>query len=255
MSARMLVIVGVAALLAGCGQQGENRAGADGRNTAAVGDVAPVELEVPAGVYRLDRNHALLQWSVSHLGLSNYTARFTRYDATVALDPKNIEASRIELKIDPASVRTDFSGDYQAGHPGSPYETWDEAIGHGDLFLNGEKYPAITFTSTKVKRAGPNLARVTGDLTFLGVTKPVTMDVSVVGQSANHPLLGMPAIGFRAEGRFNRSDFGMEKGPIGDEVSVVFDGEFHPAPAATAAEAEPAATAAEAEPDAGAKQG
>jgi len=237
MAARMFIIVGVSALLAACGQQQAGEADKAARDTAAVAEVAPVgqvDLEVPAGVYKLDRNHALLQWSVSHIGLSNYTARFTRYDATVTLDPQNLEASKIELTIDPASVRTDYSGDYVGTHKGTPFKSWDEALGYSDMFLNAGKFPAITFTSTKIERAGPNLAKVTGDLTFLGVTKPVTMDVSVVGQSANHPLLGIPAIGFRAEGRLKRSDFGMEKGPIGDEVTVVFDGEFHPAPAGSA---------------------
>lgn len=233
--ARLTVLtICAAALLAACGQQQPDVAQPAATDTAAVGEMAPVELEVPAGVYRLDKNHALLQWSVSHLGLSNYTAKFTRYDATVAIDPKNLEASKIELNIDPTSVRTDFPGDYVGTHKGTPYKSWDEALAQDSKFLNGAKFPTITFTSTKIERTGPNLARVTGDLHFLGVTKPVSMTVSVIGQSANHPLLGMPAIGFRAEGKFNRSDFGMEKSPIGDEVTVVFDGEFHPAEPASA---------------------
>jgi len=230
--------VGALALLGACGQQPENTASAAEGNTAAVGEVAvaPVKLEVPAGVYKLDRNHALLQWSVSHLGLSNYTAKFTRYDATVTIDPQKLEGSKIELTIDPTSVRTDFPGDYVGTHKGSPHKSWDEALAQDEKFLNGGKFPNITFTSTNIERTGPNLAKVTGDLTFLGVTKPVSMNVSIIGQSANHPLLGKPAIGFRAEGKFNRSDFGMEKSPIGDEVTVVFDGEFHPAQPAASAE-------------------
>lgn len=233
-------MAGALALLAACGQQADMKAVAEG-NTAVVGEIAlpepdPVTLEVPAGVYKLDRNHALLQWSVSHLGLSNYTAKFTRYDATVTIDPENLEASKIELTIDPTSVRTDFPGDYTGTHKDSPYKSWDEDLSYNENFLNGRKFPQITFTSTEIQRTGPNLARVTGDLSFLGVTKPVSMNVSIIGQSANHPLLGIPAIGFRAEGKFNRSDFGMEKSPIGDEVTVVFDGEFHPAAPAASVE-------------------
>lgn len=235
MAARLFLIGGACVLLAACGQGNDAKGPAAGE-TVAVAEVQTeqVNLEVPAGVYKLDPNHALLQWSVSHLGLSNYTAKFTRYDATITLDPQTLENSRIELSIDPTSVRTDFPGDYAGTHKGSPYKSWDEDLALSDKFLNGGKFPQITFTSTHIERAGPNLAKVTGDLNFLGVTKPVTMNVSVVGQSANHPLLGAPAIGFRAEGKFNRSDFGMEKNPIGDEVTVVFDGEFHPAPAADA---------------------
>lgn len=236
MAARLLLIGGACALLAACGQQAGDAAAPDADQTAAVADVQTeqVNLEVPAGLYKLDPNHALLQWSVSHLGLSNYTVKFTRYDATISLDPEKLENSKIELSIDPRSVRTDFPGDYVGTHKGTPYKSWDEALALDDKFLNGKKFPNITFASTSIERTGPNLAKVTGDLTFLGMTKPVTMNVSVVGQSANHPLLGIPVIGFRAEGRFNRSDFGMETGPIGDEVTVVFDGEFHPAPATVA---------------------
>ncbi len=236
MTARLLLIGGACALLAACGQQA-NDTGSSGEgatSTAVVGEVAPpeqVNLEVPAGVYKLDPTHSLLQWSVSHLGLSNYTAKFTKYDATVTLDPANLENSKIELTIDPTSVRTDYPGDYVGTHKGTPYKSWDENLGLDEKFLNGKKFPQVTFTSTKIERVGPNLAKVTGDLNFLGQTKPVSMNVSIVGQSASHPMFGTPAIGFRAEGAFNRSDFGMEKSPIGDEVKVVFDGEFHPAPA------------------------
>lgn len=241
MAARLLLIGGACLLLTACGERANDN-GAPAANdaagtTAAVGEVAQaqtgqVNLEVPAGVYKLDPNHALLQWSVSHLGLSNYTAKFTKYDATVTIAPEGMEKSRIVLSIDPRSVRTDFPGDYAGTHKGSPYKTWDDDLALSDKFLNGAKFPLITFTSTHIERAGPNLAKVTGDLNFLGQTKPVTMNVSVVGQSASHPMFGTPVIGFRAEGKFNRSDFGMEKGPIGDEVTVVFDAEFHPAPAA-----------------------
>lgn len=233
MAARLFLIGGACALLAACGQGNDSSKPAAGE-TVAVADVQTeqVNLEVPAGVYRLDPNHALLQWSVSHLGLSNYTAKFARYDATITLDPQTLENSKIELSIDPTSVRTDFPGDYVGTHKGSPYKSWDENLGLDEKFLNGGKFPKITFTSTNIERAGPNLAKVTGDLNFLGQTRPVTMNVSVIGQSASHPMFGTPVIGFRAEGKFNRSDFGMEKSPIGDEVAVVFDGEFHPAPAA-----------------------
>lgn len=225
-------------LLAACGQQANDATGSGAGETVAVAEVETeqVNLDVPAGVYKLDPNHALLQWSVSHLGLSNYTAKFTRYDATITLDPQALENSKIMLSIDPRSVRTDFPGDYVGTHKGSPYKSWDEDLALSDKFLNGGKFPQITFTSTSIQRTGPNLAKVTGDLNFLGVTKPVTMNVSVVGQSASHPMFGTPVIGFRAEGKFNRSDFGMEKSPIGDEVTVVFDGEFHPAPAEAVAQ-------------------
>ncbi|MNE38200.1 hypothetical protein D3C80_1320900 [compost metagenome] len=78
---------------------------------------------------------------------------------------------------------------------------------------------------------------MTGDLTFLGVTKPVTLDATFGGEIEKHPFMQVPTIGFAAEGKFKRSDFGMPVGPVGDETTIRFDGEFlqQVAPAAPAA--------------------
>src|SRR5690606_40941008 len=110
LATRLFLIGGACMLLAACGQQANDATGAGAGESVAVAEVETeqVNLDVPAGVYKLDPNHALLQWSVSHLGLSNYTAKFTRYDATITLDPQALENSKITLSIDPRSVRTDF---------------------------------------------------------------------------------------------------------------------------------------------------
>ena len=64
--------------------------------------------EMPAGVYNLDETHAQLVWQVSHLGLSNYTARFTDFDADLIFDPEKPENSQLIATIDPTSIKTDF---------------------------------------------------------------------------------------------------------------------------------------------------
>ena len=78
---------------------------------------------------------------------------------------------------------------------------------------------------------------VAGGAPFLGVTKPVTLDATFNGDLEKHPFMPVPAIGFAAEGKFKRTDFGMPLGPVGDEVTIRFDAEFvqEAAPAAPAA--------------------
>lgn len=194
--------------------------------TPAAAQSETVAIKAPAGVYGLDTAHAALLWSVKHLGISNYTGRFENLQATLNLDPANLEASSIEVTIDPKSVQTAYPADYKTTHAATGYETWDEEISRNPEFLNSDKFPAITFKSTGVERTGPRTARVTGDLTFLGVTKPVTLDATFNGEIESHPFRRVPALGLAAEGRFNRSDFGQPVGPVGDEVTIRFDGEF-----------------------------
>lgn len=213
------------ALLAACQQQADPAASPVDASNAAATEAGPTEITVPGGTYKLDPAHAILQWSVPHMGLSNYTAKFTRYDATITLDPQNVSGSKIVVTIDPTSVDTDFPGDYKKTHADTGFATWDEEIGKSERFLNGRKFPQITFTSTKVEPGAGATAKVTGDLQFLGVTKPVTMNVTLNGQVASHPMAKTPAIGFRAEGTFKRSDFGAPAGPM-DDIRILFDGEF-----------------------------
>lgn len=223
MKTRHILMASAFALLAACGQADQPG--------AAAGDPAveaAVELQAPAGVYGLDNNHASLTWSIPHLGLSNYTARFTRFDATVTLDPENLEASSVSLTIDPASVRTDFPGDYPGTHPGSEFRTWDEDIALNPNFLHGREFPQITFNSTRVEQTGPRTARVTGDLAFRGATRPVTLDATFNGELPTHPATSTPAIGFSAEGTFQPSEFGVNLfgGALGDAATIRFEGEF-----------------------------
>lgn len=226
MNVKAMLAAGAVALLAGCGQPAGKSAEAPA--TSAPADAkngAPVNFTIPAGVYRLEPTHAILQWSVPHMGLSNYHARFTKYDATVTLDPANLEASKVALTIDPTGIATDYAGDYATTHKDTGFKSWDEEVSKSERFLNSGKFPVITFNSTKVERSGDRTAKVTGDLTFLGVTKPVTLDVTLIGELANHPLARVPAFGVKAEGQIKRSDFGVKAGPQ-DVVKILFDGEF-----------------------------
>ncbi len=76
--------------------------------------------------------------------------------------------------------------------------------------------------------SGQDSAKVTGDLTLKGVTKPVTLDVTFDGETDSHPFAKVPALGFSATGTFKRTDFGLDylAGMVGDEVSVQIEGDF-----------------------------
>ena len=185
------------------------------------------DIKAPAGAYKSDPYHSSLTFKIDHMGLSHYTARFTKFSADLSLDPAKLSNSSVSLSIDPASVKTDYSGDFKAGHKDSPYNSFDEEIARGDKFLNGDKFGTITFKSTKVVPEGKGL-KVTGDLTFLGVTKPVTLDVEVVGSVAKHPYMGKGVVGFSARGVVKRSDWGMTgtQAFLGDDVTIIYEGEF-----------------------------
>lgn len=164
-----------------------------------------------AGLYTLDTRHASLTARIMHLGFSNYTFRFNRLDARFQYDPAKPEASEVTVTVDPASIDTGSTA-------------FNEELA-GERFLNVAKHPTMTFTSTKITRAGGNKGRMTGDLTFLGVTRPVTLDVTYYGSGV---AMGATKMGFSASGTIKRSDFGFMTmmGPLGDEVQLQIEAEF-----------------------------
>lgn len=189
---------------------------------AAAPAAKPAPANVPAGAYTLDKTHASLVFTVNHLGFSNYTAAFADFDARLIFDPARPELTTLEATIDPRSLTL----------PSPPAGFKDELV--GPQWLNAAQYPAITFKSTKVDVTGVNTARVTGDFTLHGVTKPVVLEVTFNGGYAGHPMDPNARIGFSATGVFKRSDFGIAYGVpapgttmgVGDEVSVVIETEF-----------------------------
>lgn len=232
MKPSQFVIAGLAAMvLSACGPTASAPASETPLSAARV--------TAPAGEYRLDPNHASLLFRVNHLGLSSYTVRITRFDATLDFDPGNPTVSSVAATIDLGSVRTEYPGDYPANHPGSPYRSWDEALARSPDFFNGDAGSQATFQSTTLELTGPNTARMTGDLTFRGITSPVTLDVTFNGERVPHPMAPLSALGFSARGTFNRSDFGMNiwipEGVVSDAVEIIIQAEFHgpPPPAQT----------------------
>ncbi len=176
--------------------------------------------EMPAGVYKLDETHAQLIWRVSHLGLSNYTARFSSFDADLTFDPAQPEQSKLVARVDPTSIKTDY--------PHSDEKDFDKKLSEGKDWFNALEYPEITFESKEIKITGDNTGEMTGDLTFLGVTKPVTLDVTLNGAMVKQPFSNKPTLGFSATGSLKRSEWGMATyvPNIGDEVEIMIEAEF-----------------------------
>lgn len=174
--------------------------------------------EASSGTYKLEKSHAFLNWRVSHNGLHKYTARFTEFDATISFDPDNPVASSVTASINPLSVETDHPTD----------DNWDNKLATSRKWFNGKEFPAITFTSTGIEQTGEFTGIITGDLTFLGVTKEVQLDATYNG-TGNSPFFGTrDLIGFSASGKLMRSEFGLATllPNIGDEVEFTIEAEF-----------------------------
>jgi len=193
-------------------------------DAAAAPAAVPVKNDAPAGAYELDLSHTSVNFRVLHIGLSNYTARFTKMTGELQFDPANPAAQSISVTIDAGSMQTNY--------PDPATLDFDTQV--EKEFLDAAKFPTITFKSTKVEPTGPNTAKVTGDLTLHGVTKPVTLEATFNGGYPKNDMMGPARIGFSAKGTIKRSDFGISYGlpapgtnmGVGDDVVVTIESEF-----------------------------
>ncbi len=222
------------ALLAACAPQTKAPAEAPAE---AAGPITPVTTEAPSGAYVIDKAHATLLFRVNHLGFSHYTGRFARFDAALQLDTANPSASTLTATVDPASLTVE-----------NPPRGFEAEL-RGSQWLDAAKFREITFRSTRVELTGPNTAKITGDFTLHGVTKPVILDATFNGGYAGHAMDPHARIGFSARGVLKRSDFGIAYGipapgtnmGVSDDVEVIIEAEFNgpPLPAAPAAPSTP----------------
>lgn len=177
-------------------------------------------LDAPSGTYNADLSHTSVTWRVKHLGLSYYTARFTRIASTVVLDAAKPEKSQLSVTIDANSVRTDF--------PFPEKEDFDKVVGGDARFLDGGKFPEIKFVATSIAPTGPKTGRISGNLTLRGVTRPIVLDATFNGSMAPNPMMKTQKIGVSARGTIKRTDFGMTFGTqfLGDEVELQIEAEY-----------------------------
>ncbi|WP_434655022.1 YceI family protein [Pseudomonas sp. R3-56] len=180
----------------------------------AIGSALLSAGQAMAADYVVDKEgqHAFVDFKISHLGYSYITGTFKDIDGKFSFDAAKPEASKIEFNVNTASVFTNHA-------------ERDKHIASAD-FLNASKFGKATFVSTSVKSTGANTADVTGDLTLLGVTKPVVVKATFLGEGKD-PWGGYRA-GFEGTTTIKRSDFGKQKdlGPKSDvvELYVTFEG-------------------------------
>jgi polyisoprenoid-binding protein YceI len=167
--------------------------------------------------WQFDPFHTQVEFAAKHLGMMTVRGHFAEIVATGTIDPDHPEASSVEVTMQSASIRTHN-------------ENRDNDL-RSSNFLEVDKYPTITFKSTKIEPDGQDRYTMTGDLTIKGNTRPVTLNVVRYGEF-NDPMMGH-RIGYSAEGQINRKDYGLTfnmmmdgRWLVSDDVQILIEGEF-----------------------------
>lgn len=163
--------------------------------------------------YTLDPNHTQVQFIWNHYGFTNLTGQFSRVQGTLEFDPTDPTKSSVNATISLEGINSNV-------------KKLDGMLVSGDYF-NAAKYPTATFKSTRVERGStPDHLKVTGDLALHGVSRPVTLDVTVT-KVGEHPLRKAPAAGFEATTTVRRSEFGITKylPNVADDVKIHIEAE------------------------------
>lgn len=189
--------------------------------TSAPGSKNPAV--VTGGNYTVDPGHTLVVWTLDHLGFSPYTGIFGDVTGTLSLDPKNLNAAKVDVTIPVSKVVTASTGlTEHLLRPG-------KEGGKPDFF--GANPGDARFVSTSVVARGQK-ARIIGNLTLNNVTRPVTLDAEFYGAGKMPERMGgKENVGFRAKGRIKRSEFGLGFGVpmVGDEVELDISAAFQKA--------------------------
>lgn len=159
------------------------------------------------GEYEFDKAHTQILFFVSHLGFSMSQGEFLDYDGAIMFDDQHPEKSSVDVTIQTSSIDMDD-------------EKWDAHMKNKDFF-DVENFPTMTFKSTAIEVIDDKVASITGDLTILGVMKPVTL-ATTYNKSDVHPYSGKFVSGFSATTKVKRSEFGMTYGlpGVGDDIEI-----------------------------------
>jgi polyisoprenoid-binding protein YceI len=190
-----------------------------GISATALAAVLSLPAAAATSTWQIDPNHSAAQFAVRHLGISTVRGAFTKVSGTIQFDDKDIAKSSVDVTIDAASVDTRVEGR-------------DKDL-RSDHFFEVEKYPTLTFKSTKVEQVEVGKLKVTGDLTIHGVTKQVVLDVEGPTAAVKDPW-GNQRAAATATTKINRQDFGvkwnakMDNGGwvVGDDVAITIDVEI-----------------------------
>lgn len=168
---------------------------------------------VPGGRYDVDAAHTSVLFSVNHLGYSNYIGRFNKVDGTFFLDNADPLKSTLKMTVDIDSIDTN-------------HEVLEGKL-KGEDWFDAKKFPTASFISTKVEKISDSKARVSGDFTLHGTTRPIVVDVTFNGTAIN-PFAKGQAMGFSATTTIKRSDYGIKAyvPAVGDEVKLTIETEL-----------------------------
>lgn len=170
-------------------------------------DVTQDPAKVQSGTYEIEPTHTKVIFAINHLGYSTYYGAFPKAEGTLVLNAADPSKSVLNVTVDVTAISTDLPA-------------LNEHLLAPDFF-DAAKFPKATFKSTKVEPAGKNKAKVTGDLTLKGVTKPVVLDVTF-NQAGPNFINKVYSVGFDATATIKRSDFGVSAyvPAVGDEVTL-----------------------------------
>lgn len=169
--------------------------------------------KVAAGTYKLEPDHTQVLFTFNHLGFTDYTGQFVQPSGSLTIDPAHPHKSKVDVTFAIARVTT------TSAH-------LDQALQSAEFFA-AAKFPEAHFTSTKVVLNDSD-ATIDGDLTIKGVTRPITLQVRLVGAGINPRPPNKATVGFAATAAINRSDFGMSFGVpiISDRIDLVINAAF-----------------------------
>jgi polyisoprenoid-binding protein YceI len=174
--------------------------------------------EAPMGNWQLDPYHTQVEFSAKHFGMMTVRGHFAEVTTTADIDPEHPETSSVEATIQAASIRTNN-------------EMRDNDL-RSPNFLDTDKYPVITFTSSGVQPADRDQYTLTGDLTIKGTTRPVSLEVTKYGELNDPGMMGH-RISYGARGQISRTDFGVGtdmvldgKLVVSNEIQIFIEGEL-----------------------------
>ena len=171
--------------------------------------------EVRAGQYVLAPNHASLIWKLNHLGFSTFIGTFNDFEASLDFDPEDIENASLEVVISTSSLDVDIP-------------EFEEEL-RGDNWFDVGVYPQAVYRTTRfLESIDEDTFLFAGDLTLLGTTASVNLEVNFHGGGRNF-LTRSYTVGFSGSAKFNRSDFGLDRFTsfgVGDEIDLEIHVEF-----------------------------
>jgi polyisoprenoid-binding protein YceI len=163
---------------------------------------------IEPATWALDNMHSNLGFSVGYLMISEIAGTFRMKEATLTTTSDDFSDATVTMIADVKSINTDV-------------EDRDKHLKTADFF-DAEKYPDLVFKSTSFKKTGDKNYKITGDLSFHGITKSVTLDA--IAKTGTHPMSKKPIAGFKVTGIIKRSDFEIAKETLpaflSDEVNL-----------------------------------